>query len=344
MKQRKYTLPRHTNLADQGPRIGAFFIDLAINMAVTLGLFFGCFSLIFKNKTNVLYDQINNTRLESHLFVENDKGEIKYCSALNDNQAIMEHLHYFYTVYLPVECEDANEPVILKDGTEKARVEYFTTEWFNENILRIESDGANYFEYSPSGHEVLGLLKDGDEVTISGTNAYLRQVINDLADPDLKRQTFYKKLNNEYGFYNSLELVMSLLIGGVVSYIVIPICFKNGQSLGKKLFGLSLADSDGYKMRNSQLFMRIMPYFVICLSFLLPIWNQLVTEFIVPIIVLLVSGALVMASPKRSSLHDFCARTIVVNARTSIIFENIADQEAYILKEDNIEPGEEIID
>ena len=344
MKQRKYTLPRHTNLADQGPRIGAFFIDLAVNMAITIGLFFGCFSLIFKNKTDVLNSQIRTARLESHLFIEKEDGTIAYCSALNDNQKIMEELHYFYTVYLPHECEDANEPVQLKDGTEKARSEYFTTEWFNKNILRIESDGANYFEYSSSGQEALGLLKVGDEVTTSGANAYLRQVINDLADPDLKRQTSYKKLNNQYGFYNSVALVLSLLVGGVVSYIIIPICFKKGQTLGKKLFGLSLADSDGYKMRNSQLFMRIMPYFVICLSFLLPIWNQLTTEFIVPTIVLLVSGALVMASPKRSSLHDFCAKTIVVNERTSIIFDNMADEEAFILKEDNIEPGEENIE
>ena len=53
-----------------------------------------------------------------------------------------------------------------------------------------------------------------------------------------------------------------------------------------------------------------------------------------------------MASPKKSSLHDFTAQTIVVDDKTSIIFDNEAEEEMYLLKEDNMplsspEEGEE---
>ena len=48
-----------------------------------------------------------------------------------------------------------------------------------------------------------------------------------------------------------------------------------------------------------------------------------------------------MASPKKSSLHDFTARTIVVNQRTSILFNNSAEEEEYIANEDNIEVNHE---
>ena len=44
-----------------------------------------------------------------------------------------------------------------------------------------------------------------------------------------------------------------------------------------------------------------------------------------------------MASPKKASLHDFVARTIVIDDKTSIIFENEIEEEAYLLKEDNLE-------
>ena len=53
--------------------------------------------------------------------------------------------------------------------------------------------------------------------------------------------------------------------------------------------------------------------------------------------IVLVSFTLSMASPKKSSLHDFTARTIVVNAKTSILFSNAAEEEDYIAKEDNLE-------
>ena len=342
MKERKYSLPRHTNLASEGPRIGAFLIDLAIALAITLGLFFGCFSFIFKNKTDSLQASIKEERLASHLFVEVD-NTLNYCSALDDNQEIINHLHYFYTTYIPYECKDKDSNVILSNNKEVTRQEYFTTEWFNKNILRIETDGELLFEYVKVGENIdfnaLGVIKS--TASSEDVNSYLRHAIIDLADPALKDQPYFKKINNEYGFYYSLEFVISSLIGGIITYIVLPIIIKNGATVGKKVFGLALANSEGYKMNNSQLIMRLMPYAVFTLAMLLPIWKTIVMPFIAILIVFLVSSAIAMASPKKSALHDFCARTIVINARTSIIFNDFADEEVYIRKEEEEEFSKE---
>lgn len=342
MRERKYTLPRHTNLASEGPRIGAFLIDLAITLAITLGLFFGCFSFIFKNKTDTLQSQIKDERIASGLFVETDEG-LSYCSALNDNQQIIDHLYYFYTVYIPYECKDKDSNVVLSNKKEVTRQEYFTTEWFNKNILRIETDGELLFEYVKNGDlidfDTLGVMKS--TASSDNINSYLRHVIADLADPALKSQPYYKKINNEYGFYYSLEFVISALIGGAVTYIVFPIVLKNGATVGKKVFGLGLANSDGYKMKNSQLAMRFMPYTVFILALLIPIWKSLSIPFVVLAAVFLVSSSIAMASPKKSSLHDFCARTIVVDTRTSILFDNFAEEEVYLRKEEEEELSRE---
>ena len=118
-------------------------------------------------------------------------------------------------------------------------------------------------------------------------------------------------------------------------YIVIPIIFKNGQTAGKKIFKLILADSDGYKMRNSQLIMRYMPLGIVVLSLILLAPLNLYIPLTICLIIFLVSFALSMSSPKKMSLHDFTARTIVVDFKTSIIFDNELEEEQYIFKEDN---------
>jgi hypothetical protein len=43
-----------------------------------------------------------------------------------------------------------------------------------------------------------------------------------------------------------------------------------------------------------------------------------------------------MSSPKRMALHDLTGRTIVVDIKASTLFETIDQEEAYVLKEDNL--------
>ena len=73
---KKYTLPRHTNLASQGLRITAAIVDFAIAFALALVFYFAGFNLILKNTTQGLSDQLNNYQLESHLKIKNEDGTI----------------------------------------------------------------------------------------------------------------------------------------------------------------------------------------------------------------------------------------------------------------------------
>lgn len=89
-------------------------------------------------------------------------------------------------------------------------------------------------------------------------------------------------------------------------------------------------------MQNRQLAMRVMPVFVVLLALLIPIWTDVVFIFIMFLVMFLVSFALSMSSPKRKSLHDFTAGTIVIDLKGSILFNNELEEEEYILKEDNL--------
>ncbi len=322
MKARKYTLPRHTNLAPQGPRIGAFLIDLAIFVAITLGLIYGCFRFVFSFKTAPLKSAIKEERISSHLFFEDEQKNLIYFDKNSDNKEFIDSLAYFYTSYIP-----------SKDVSQK---EELTTSWFNLNILDVEGDGSAYFEYVKVGEEVdkntLANIKEG--VNALDVNKYL-QTEWLVANETLNKLSTFRDLNNELGFYNSLEIVPSALIASTITYILIPILFKDGITFGKKVFGLCLANNDGYTIEKHQLLMRAMPLDIVILSLLLPIWKTRLVGFVIFVFIFLVSFSLAMASPKKCSLHDFTGRTIVVNKKTSILFESVSDEEEYIAKEDS---------
>lgn len=336
MRQKKYTLPRHTNLANQGPRLGAFLVDLAIAVAISLGLIFFCFRYVFKSKVNPLQNKMDEIRLSSKLFITGENGEITYYSTKADNEVFRDGLQYFYTVYIPYDDENADKPAKLKDGTEVDKKEYFTVEWFNKEVLQIEGDGASFFEYQKVGEEALkGERAITKDVSSELVNKFLQSAWAQ-ANYDLNHLESFKKINNEHGFYSSIEVVLGALIGCSLTYILVPYLFKNGVTLGKKAFGLCLATSDGYIIQNHQLFMRMMPLTVVILSTLIPIWSRITVALITYMIILLVSFAISMSSPKRSSLHDLVARTIVVDARTSTLFKDSTEEEIYIAKEDGI--------
>jgi len=329
MVHKKYTLPRHTNLANQGPRIGAFLIDLAIAFALALGLFFGCFQFVFKFKTAPLEKKIVNERISSHLFYKDENGKLDYYKSDSDNEEFKDALAYFYLVYVPSTYEEEKDK--------------FTVSWFNETVLDVEGGGAEYFTYVKVGEvddkNQVAVFKDEaieNEALKKSANNYL-QTAWITANYNLNHIPSFRKLNNEYSFFVSLGFVISSLISTTLTYVVIPIILKGGKTVGKKVFGLGLADGDGYVLRNPQLLMRVMPIDVLILALLIPIWNSMLTIFIVVLVIFLISFTLVMASPKKSALHDFTARTIVIDAKTSILFSNAADEELYIAKEDNIE-------
>ena len=342
MRQRKYTLPRHTNLAKLGPRIGAFLVDLAICFGLALGFYFGAFQFIFKTRVNAIEENVTQEKINSRLY-DSEDGKLKNWDKDSSDNDIKDGLAYFYTVYIPIVEASSNEPVILTDGTKVSKLDYFTVEWFNKNVLKVESDGASLFEYvkvdENDDKNIVANIKA--EVSHEVVNRYLQEACY-VARYDFENLSTIKSISNERGFLISLEFTISALIASSICYIVFPFIFKRGTTIGKKIFGLCLADSDGYLIKKWQLFMRVMPVDVVILSLLIPIWKEFALLGTTLVIILLVSFGIAMASPKHSALHDFTARTIVVDARTSILFENVFEEEKFIAKEDNIEIEEPV--
>ena len=365
MQNKKYTLPRHTNLASQGLRITAAIVDFAIALALSLVFYFAAANPILRNATSQLANRIDNYQLESHLKIKNDKGELEIIKSDNPND-YENAIQAFYLRYLTGNGLDGeavapniNTP-IEKDGEKILPKDYYTIRYYNETVLGITQENpdgeqsTSYFTYQKD--ENGNFLKDELAIRRSQRFDPDRQKIVDLTDTDflvayqsiyilaynkLATQDFYIKDSNTLYFYYTAGVSASMLIAGLITYIIIPLFIKNGQSVGKKIFKLGLATYDGYKMQNYQLLLRFVPLLIVILSLLLPIWSTIFMVFIIPVTVLLISFALMMASPKRAALHDFAARTIVIDLDSSIIFNNEIEEENYIAKEDGFLPSQE---
>ena len=125
-------------------------------------------------------------------------------------------------------------------------------------------------------------------------------------------------------------LNVSILLGYLVVYFLVPVLFKNGQTLGKKIFGIAVMRAHGVKLPNSILFVRsIIGQCVI--GTLVPIYFGLLggIGIIMLILLLLLQLGLFFFTQNRSTIHDLLSYTVAVDMASQRIFENEADLIAY---------------
>ncbi len=124
-----------------------------------------------------------------------------------------------------------------------------------------------------------------------------------------------------------VTLALFLAVG--IWEMVIPLLLKNGQTLGKKIFGLCLVRNDGVKVNNLQLTARtllgkftvetMIPIDVILMIF----FGMIGTLGLAILLVLLVAQIICIAVTRnRSALHDMMAGTVVVDISSQRIFQS----------------------
>lgn len=135
-----------------------------------------------------------------------------------------------------------------------------------------------------------------------------------------------------YNMYINLTLMITtfgILISVAVIEFVVPLFFGNGQTLGKKIFGIALMHKDGIKVGNVQLFARaILGKFAI--EIMIPIYIIMMIAFnsigVVGIAVLIVIAVAeiicLIATRTGSLLHDVLAGTVAVDMASQKIFES----------------------
>jgi uncharacterized RDD family membrane protein YckC len=127
-----------------------------------------------------------------------------------------------------------------------------------------------------------------------------------------------------------------MLIAFLILEFIVPLLFKNGQTLGKKIFGIAVIRVDGVRIPTFQLFVRavlgkytietMVPLFIIML-FLMGTLGIMGPIIILLLIVLQI--VVMVVSKTNSPIHDLLAVTAVVDINTQMIFDSTVEMIEY---------------
>ena len=142
-----------------------------------------------------------------------------------------------------------------------------------------------------------------------------------------------------YNMVLNLSLIIttaSLLIAYLLLEFAVPLLLKNGQTLGKKIFGVALIREDGVQLNTVQLFTRtVLGKFVV--ETMIPVYVLIMLFFNTAdmLSLLLLAGIAigqvicVLATRTNSAIHDKMAGTVAVDLSSQRIFSTTEDLIAY---------------
>ena len=176
------------------------------------------------------------------------------------------------------------------------------------------------------------------EFEITGEE-YLAMTDAEKANYDAAYAALVKDEEAMYAYNMVLNLTMmiitgSLLIGFIILEFLVPLKLGNGQTIGKKIFGVGVMRVDFVQLTTIQLFIRtvlgkftletMIPVYIVIMIF----FNIIGVEGTIAMgVFLLVQFVILCATRNRSGIHDLLAGTVTVDIASQRIFK---DQEALL--------------
>ena len=156
---------------------------------------------------------------------------------------------------------------------------------------------------------------------------YLMALITGIEKHSDALQKYYV----EFGEKHNVDLLISqeeLNIPIIIVEFIIPLCLKNGRTVGKKVFNLGVVFKNSVKMSTFALFVRsilgkytietMVPILLLYMVF----YNNIlgITGLIVLGLLVVLQLAVVIATKTNSCIHDVLSNTAVVDMQTQMVF------------------------
>ena len=161
-------------------------------------------------------------------------------------------------------------------------------------------------------------IKINDEVIKSNNNisdqTYFDFYLNEYSSysvPILYGTNEYESISKSIVMINLTIIVISILISGLIIYLVFPLIFKRDHAtLAMKIFKLGLINQNGLSLENKESLFRFL--FLYIVEFILGILSL----FIIP----LISYSYMILSKKESPFHDALINVLMVDKNTNKIY------------------------
>ncbi len=151
----------------------------------------------------------------------------------------------------------------------------------------------------------------------------------ELADAAMRQDERLAKTNQTIFFLILVMVSISLLLGILTVQFVAPLFFKNGQTLGKKIFGIAVVRSNCVKASNPVLFIRaVIGLYVIETMF--PVALLIMIYFgllgliggLTIIFLGILQLSVLIVTQNHCSIHDLLTDTVVVDMASQRIFDS----------------------
>lgn len=186
-----------------------------------------------------------------------------------------------------------------------------------------EKDGDNYVIKNANG-EASSFSELVDKLIKDGENGGMKEAYEEcIALPPANEQAMY--------VYSLLFMMISigLLLSYIVLEFILPIIFKNGQTVGKKVFGICLVRPDCVKITNMALFVRtllgkyvIETMFPVLLIYMFFFMGLGILAVILFIALELLNIILFFVTKNRTPIHDLVAGTVAADSKLQMIFQS----------------------
>ena len=128
-------------------------------------------------------------------------------------------------------------------------------------------------------------------------------------------------------------VALSFLCAYFILEFLIPLWLKNGQTLGKKCFGIALMRKDGIKVTPFIMFTRTI-LGKCSIELMIPIMlyvilNGSIVSVAVVLAFFLAQIIVPFATRNKTAIHDLLACTVAVDLASQMIFDTVEDMEAY---------------
>ena len=209
-------------------------------------------------------------------------------------------------------------------------------------VIWLLSAILNYNSYSENLEKAYETYENQYGINFEITQEeYLALSEDERADYDAAYAALVADTDAMYNYNMVINLTLLMITGGVLLGImmiefVVPMLLGNGQTLGKKIFGIALVRQDGVKLNAMQLFTRtVLGKFT--LETMLPVYMLIMIFFnaIGRIGLIVIAGIgllqliLLVVTRNNQLLHDLLAGTVAVDMASQRIFKTTDDLIAY---------------
>ncbi len=164
-----------------------------------------------------------------------------------------------------------------------------------------------------------------------------------------EQKEMYDTAKKEYGedkdvayayqmmFNLSLIIVtFPILLSYLILEFFVPLLFKNGQTLGKKIFGIAVMRVDGIRVNGVLMFARtVLGKFTVetmipALLIVMMLFGMIgIVGIIVTVGIVFLQLVLLIFTKERTPIHDKLAQTVTVDMASQMIFETTDELVAY---------------